>query len=298
MLDPKLLEALQAVVECGGFEKAAQRLFLTQSAVSQRIKLLEERLGQPVVTRTSPIDTTVAGRRLLRHFHQLSLMEKDLLDTLQVTRTDSAFTMLAIGVNADSLAGWFLQAVKPFLKRHPVVLDLLMDDQDYTHELMRNGHVAGCVSTRAQAVQGSECRLLGHVRYLCLATPAFRDRFFSSGMTPEALSAAPAILYDRKKDDMHHQFLSGTLGFTGHFPAFALPTPEGFLDYTREGLAYSLQPELMLADDLDTGRLVDLCPGLWMDMPMYWHHWRIESNLISEIEETLVEFALAHLRQP
>ncbi len=297
MLDPKQLEALQAVVECGGFDKAAQRLFLTQSAISQRIKLLEERLGQPVVTRTTPIETTVTGRRLLRHFHQLSLMEKDLLDTLQVTRTASDFTMLAIGINADSLAGWFLQAVKPFLKTRPVVLDLLMDDQDYTHELMRNGHVAGCVSTRAQAVQGSECRLLGHVRYLCLSTPAFRETFFPEGLTHEALAAAPAILYDRKKDDMHHQFLSRTLGFEGSFPAFALPSPEGFLDYTREGLAYSLQPELMLGDDLESGRLVDLCPGQWLDMPMYWHHWRIESTLIHEIEQTLVDFALTHLRQ-
>ncbi|MBF3116153.1 LysR family transcriptional regulator, partial [Pseudomonas aeruginosa] len=54
LFDYKLLAALAAVVEQGGFERAAQALGLSQSAVSQRIKLLEARVGQPVLVRETP----------------------------------------------------------------------------------------------------------------------------------------------------------------------------------------------------------------------------------------------------
>ena len=64
MFDYKLLAALAAVVEQGGFERAAQLLGLSQSAVSQRIKLLEARVGQPVLLRAAPPAPTEIGRRL------------------------------------------------------------------------------------------------------------------------------------------------------------------------------------------------------------------------------------------
>lgn len=297
MLEPKLLEALQAVVECGGFDKAAKRLFLTQSAVSQRIKQLEENLGQPVVTRTSPLEPTLPGQRLLRYYHQISLMEQDLLEILPSSHEAStAFTTLTLGVNADSLACWFLQAMKPFLKQQRIVLDVLVEDQDHTHTLMRNGQVTGCISTRSQAIQGSECLFLGHMRYLCLASDEFRNRYFPHGVTHTALAHAPAILFDRKKDDMHHQFLNTFFSYQGSFPAFILPTPQGFVDYTREGLAYSLLPQLILSNEIQNGQLVDLCPGKWVDLPLYWHHWRFESTLLHTLQTQLLAFAQQHLR--
>ena len=60
-MDYKLLKALAAVLDAGGFEKAAQHLNLTQSAVSQRIRLLEDQIGAILLTRTSPPVATEAG---------------------------------------------------------------------------------------------------------------------------------------------------------------------------------------------------------------------------------------------
>ena len=65
MFDYKLLAALAAVVEQAGFERAAQALGLSQSAISQRIKLLEARVGQPVLLRDTPPRPTELGQRLL-----------------------------------------------------------------------------------------------------------------------------------------------------------------------------------------------------------------------------------------
>ena len=71
MLDYKLLQALATVIECDGFERAGEQLGLSQSAISQRIKSLEVRLGQPVLIRHPRLAPTPAGQRLLNHVQQV-----------------------------------------------------------------------------------------------------------------------------------------------------------------------------------------------------------------------------------
>ena len=61
MLDAKPLDALEAIVRAGSFELAAQWLCITPSAVSQRIRQLEEQLGQTVLVRSQPVRPTPAG---------------------------------------------------------------------------------------------------------------------------------------------------------------------------------------------------------------------------------------------
>lgn len=296
MLEPKLLQALAAVVENGGFDKAAKALFLTQSAVSQRIKQLEERLGQPVVTRTTPVDATPHGRRLIQHFRQLALMEAELMEALQVGDGLAGFSTLAVAVNADSLATWFLDAARPALEETRLLLDIRVDDQEHTHELLRSGHVSGCVSSRSQTIQGGDSHYLGSMRYLCLATPGFIARHFSEGIDHATLSAAPALLYDRK-DSLHQVFLQQQLAFTLSFPALTLPSVQGFLDYAIAGLAYGLIPEGLAGPALDDGRLVDLTPGKYLDVPLYWHHWQMEAALARRLTTTIVEQGRRVLRQ-
>ncbi|MCA1928414.1 LysR family transcriptional regulator, partial [Rheinheimera sp.] len=75
MIDYRLLQALAAVTEQGGFEKAAATLHLTQSAISRRIKQLESLLGQPVLMRGSPPMPTATGQLLLNHLQQVRQME-------------------------------------------------------------------------------------------------------------------------------------------------------------------------------------------------------------------------------
>jgi LysR family transcriptional regulator (chromosome initiation inhibitor) len=294
MLDPKQLEALAAVVESGGFDKAAQRLFITQSAVSQRIRQLEDLLGQPVVTRTTPVGTTPVGRRLLQHYHQVSLLETELLEGLQPASQPAAWTRIAVGVNNDSLATWFQEAVAPVLREHKLLLDVMLDDQDYTLELMRQGHALGCVSTRARPIQGGECQPLGIMRYHCLATPAFAGRYFPEGLNAESLAQAPAIVFS-EKDNLHSEFLAMAAAYQGDYPRLTLPLPHSFIEGTRLGLAYSLIPESMVTSALRTGELVNLCPDTHIDLTLYWHHWRSESKLMRELTEALAKGAQNNL---
>ncbi len=60
MFDYKLIEAVAMVAREGGFDKAARAIHITQSAVSQRVKLLEELTGQVLIARTAPPRATPA----------------------------------------------------------------------------------------------------------------------------------------------------------------------------------------------------------------------------------------------
>jgi len=151
MLDYKLIEALARVAQDGGFDKAASTLYITQSAVSQRVKLLEEQMGQILLARTTPPRLTAAGRNLLKHYLQVKRLEEDLFNELE-KNVDRGYTSIAVGLNADSLATWFLEAIESFVLNEGILLDIRVDDQEQTHRLLKNGDVVGCISTRDQTL--------------------------------------------------------------------------------------------------------------------------------------------------
>ncbi len=111
-----LLETLAVVVEAGTFDAAAQRLNVTPSAVSQRIKVLEQELGRVLVVRSKPVRPTESGEALVRLARQLSLLEHDAAAALRLEGDEPddgrpAFASIPIAVNADSLATWILPAL-------------------------------------------------------------------------------------------------------------------------------------------------------------------------------------------
>src|ERR1700761_7955876 len=70
--DPVLLRAFVAVQETGGFTRAAQRLHLTQSAISHQIRKLEEQVGRPLLYRTTrSLTLTEDGEEFLQHATQI-----------------------------------------------------------------------------------------------------------------------------------------------------------------------------------------------------------------------------------
>lgn len=98
--DYRTLQALDAVIRERGFERAAQKLCITQSAVSQRIKQLENMFGQPLLVRTVPPRPTEQGQKLLALLRQVELLEEEWLGDEQ---TGSTPLLLSLAVNADSL---------------------------------------------------------------------------------------------------------------------------------------------------------------------------------------------------
>lgn len=292
MLDYKLLAALAAVVEQGGFERAANRLGLSQSAVSQRVKLLEARIGQPVLVRATPPAPTDIGRRLLNHVQQVRLLERDL--TRQVPALDDAVPeRLRLAINADSLATWWPSAVSGFCSHQNVLLELVVEDQEVGLKRMRAGEVAGCVCAAERPVAGANSVALGAMPYLAVASPAFIKQYFADGVSADVLPQAPAIVFGAD-DLLQHRYLAA-LGVTGSFAHHLCPSSEGFVRLLESGLGWGMVPELQVRDELAQGTLVELIPGSAINVPLYWHYWRNGGHLLAGLTQHLCREALEAL---
>ncbi len=283
MLDYKLLHALATVVECGGFERAGDELGLSQSAVSQRIKALEVRLGQPVLVRHPHLTPTPAGQRLLTHYQQVQLLERDLRGSLP-TLGDQA-PRLRIAINADSLVTWWAEAVATICQQEGLLLDLVIEDQDVGLKRLRDGDVAACLCAAPQPIAGARCVALGEMRYHPLATPAYVERYFADGPTMENFQRAPAIVFG-PHDQLQHRFMA-LFDFNGPFPYHLCPSSEGFVRLAAAGIGYGMMPHLQTRELMKSGHLVSVAPGHSLSVPLYWHFWRHSGELIQRLTQRL-----------
>jgi LysR family transcriptional regulator, chromosome initiation inhibitor len=163
--DPDALECLAAIVEEGGFERAAQRLSITQSAVSQRLRALEAQVGTVLIVRSRPLKATQAGQLLLKHTKMMRLLRADLERDLKELAPSSLGgsreeERISIAINADSIATWALGALSK-LAIEGLPLEIITDDQDFTQEWLRSGQVLGCVTTLKLALRGCKVVPLG-----------------------------------------------------------------------------------------------------------------------------------------
>ena len=290
MLDYKLIEAMAAVFNEGGFDKAARLLHLTQSAVSQRVKLLEEQAGQVLLVRSTPPALTPAGRRMLGHYLKVKKLEDELSG--EFTSTDKkGFASLTIGVNADSLATWFPEAISDYLRDEKVTLDIRTDDQEQTHRMLKDGEVSGCISARRNAMQGCRVVYLGRMDYRIFATPTFAERWFPDGFTLKRVSVAPALIFNRK-DDLHNKLFMQALGkIPAPLPMHYLPSSEKFADFIASGYAYGMLPDQQSRPLEKSGMITNLTPDCKVAVRLYWHCWNLESRILKDLSRTLASHA-------
>ncbi|MCB5176366.1 MULTISPECIES: LysR family transcriptional regulator ArgP [Microvirga] len=291
MLDYAHLSALAAVVRTGSFERAAQQLNVTPSAVSQRVKLLEERLGVVLVVRGQPCTATAAGQRLCRHVEQVALLESSLHQSLPGFQPENRSVTLRMAVNADSLATWFVAAMA---KTDGYLFDLVLDDQDYSAEWLRRGEVVAAVTAHGRPIQGCDCRALGALRYVATASPDFVRRWFPDGVDAEAAERAPCMVFNQK-DRLQGLWLRQALGSDPRPPVHWLPSSQAFIDAALAGIGWGMNPEPLVADHLRDGRLVALKPDQPLDVPLFWQQSRIADALLREVTRAVLQAARATL---
>ncbi|WP_439379466.1 LysR family transcriptional regulator ArgP [Amycolatopsis lexingtonensis] len=283
------VRTLLAVVDEQSFDAAAAVLHVTPSAVSQRIKSLEQRTGRVLLLRTKPIQLTSSGQVLIRFARSLAQLEHDALTELGL---GSSVRTLSIAVNADSLATWFL----PALAKVPdgICFDLQREDQDHTAALLREGLVMAAVTASPQPIQGCTSTRLGRMRYRAMASPAFIDRWLSDAPLPSALPNAPVIVFDRK-DDLQDRFLrSLTRRRSFTLVRHHIPASESFVDAVTAGLGWGMVPELQSAPRGVS--LVDLAPDRPLDVPLHWQQWKLDSPALATVAEAVAQGTRESLR--
>lgn len=293
--DPAALECLAAIVEEGGFDRAAQRLSITQSAVSQRLRALEAQVGTVLIVRSRPLKPTSAGHLLLKHTKQMRLLRADLERDLRELAPSSAGgardeERISIAVNADSIATWVLPALDA-LVREGLPMEIITDDQDFTHEWLREGQVLGCVTTVKQALRGCKVVPLGAMDYIAVAQAGYARANCPKGLTQHNFRDLPFVAFNRK-DDMQSEFVGKAFGLKRvTLNQLFVPSSEGQMRAVLAGWGVSVVPELLARRLIEQEQLVNIAPQATLPIQLYWHCWNLASEVLDQLSAALTNAA-------
>jgi LysR family transcriptional regulator (chromosome initiation inhibitor) len=286
--DYRALGVLDAVASAGSFDQAALLLGSDPGEVAEQVKALEDTLGRLLVVRGLPCAPTGMGQRLIAHYRQVRLLEAAL--DIDLGR-DASLPDIRLAIDPDSLSSWFAQVLAPLLTPARWQLELRAAEPAEALALVRDAMVLGCV-TQGDPVGladggdgGPSSTALGSLRYLCVATPAFAARWFGDGWTVDAVQLATAAVRTRA---LLARFIAAQLQYTGAWPHHTVPQPA---ELVMAGGAYGLLPAPAVHGALAQGLLVDLAPGRWLDVPLTWHAWNLDTPATRALAEHVIATA-------
>ncbi|WP_435746759.1 LysR family transcriptional regulator ArgP [Microbacterium sp. PMB16] len=278
-IDPELAATVAAVADEGTLDAASRRLRITPSAVSQRLKTLEQQLGRILVVRSKPATLTEAGEAVVRLARQIALLEHDALSRVGIDDGGGAQRIsVPLAVNADSMATWFLAPLARLSAAHGIDFDLHRDDQNFTARLLESGAVMAAVTSEETPVAGCTVAPLGVLEYQAFAEPGFAERWFSAGVTAEALVAAPFVDFDRR-DTLQHEWLRAQDVAHQGVPRHYVPASHDYALAVELGLGWGMLPRLQRSMGL-----VSL-GGPTLRVKLHWQQWNLRSDLLDTIAE-------------
>lgn len=294
MFDYSFLAALLAVAREGSFERAARLLGVTSSAISQRIKQLEDRIGCVVLVRGAPCRPTIVGEVLCRHLEQVMLLEQDLRRVLPGLTQETRPALLRMGVDADSLSTWLIPALADFAGLSPSALEIILDDESQTLDRLRTGAIRAAVTRQPRSINGYDHAALGQLRYRAVASPVFAERYFPHGVMHKSLTMTP-LLRLSGGDLMPMQWMHKFGKRWNWPPNHRLATRQAVLEATLAGMGWSLIPVEWLERPLAEGALVTLAPNTDLLVPLYWHATRLAVPTLMRLTSVIAAAATARL---
>lgn len=299
MLDYALLEALLAVEREGSFEGAARSLGITSSAISQRIKLLEQRIGAITVNRQVPVTPTEFGMSLCRHTERVMFLEHSIIkeNENQFLSYQTSKKHLKILVNDDSLSSWFIDVLQAEANcKNPFLYELEIADQDHSLGKMKTGSALAAISSSKKATQGFRSTYLGDHVYRATASEAFYQRYFAGGVNLETVQAAPALRYS-SHDDLQKQWFLQAFHSDAKLNGYILPSVETLVSACLKGIAWGLNLDIRVDEHIRSGKLVELIPGEVLYKPLYWHCSLAVYDQMKGLTDKVVSAAKIHLHQ-
>ena len=290
MFTDPLLAALEAIHRRGSFDLAASNLGITPSAVSQRLKSLEERMGCVLIRRGQPCTATAPGLRLIRHHDEVALLQSQLSQDLPQLNTGPV--PIRIAVNADSLATWVIAALAA---TEGLLFDLVIDDQDYSQDWLKRGEVSAAITSHPGPLQGCDTIPLGALRYHATASPGYVAKWLPHGATKAALASAPALTFS-DKDRLQGAWLGAQFGPAFAFPTHRMASAHAFVDAALAGLGWGMNPEPLIARHLAQGTLTELIPDTPLDVPLYWQYSRLTAPALAPLTRAMQKAATGILR--
>jgi len=285
MMDYKALTSLHAVLKFQSFDKAAQFLNLTQSAVSQNIKRLEQECGQPLLIRARPVMATALGEQLLAHFNKVTMLEEGLRESIE---GNQAHQPISIAVNNDTLATWFIQVVSDFSALDDTKLHIKAADQNQTRALLQTGQVVACLSQIGTPVAGGGSVFLGYMNYELVATPGFIEEYLKGDLSAESILQSPALIYD-EHDELWPRYQNECLETSVNLNySHWYPSSHGFVELVMGGTVCALVPSVQIKEKIKSKKLVSLLPNKRLALPLYWHWYKLNSPVLDRLTKVII----------
>lgn len=283
------LEAFVRVAEDGSFTRAADRLEVAKTVVSDRVARLERRLGAQLLRRTTRrLTLTDVGETFLVRAQRLlgDLEEAESAAQAQQTALSGRLKVAApLSFGVHQLG----PLVASFMAAHPgVVVDLDLNDR-------RSDVVAEGIDV-ALRIGGLDdgalvARRLARIHHLVAATPAFWDAHGRPG-TPADLARLPALVYSGAPRTWRVKTPAGALETVPLSPRLSASNGDVLRDAALAGLGLIIEPSFIVGDAVRRGALEPvLTDHTWSNIHLHalWAPRRQLSTRVRTFVDVLAE---------
>lgn len=281
-MDYESIKTLESVIRNQNFERAAKELFVTQSAISQRINQMEVEFGQRLLIRDMPYRATEIGEKILSHYRKVQSLEQE----LDLDSSKDIKPTIRISMNVDSLEIWFRKVLQNPDIAKLMNLEITIDDEKYTLDYLKSGRVDVSIGIVKTPVSNHECTKLGDMTYVLVASPEFKKQFISKDIENLDFSKIPAIVFN-ERDDLHTQYLKKYFHFSGSYPKTSVPSVNGIKSALISGFGYGLQPLMDIQKELKSKELVLLDRKNSFQRELYIHHWNYQTPALKKLIATI-----------
>lgn len=254
----ELYKVFYYVASSLSFSEASRHLYISQSAVSQSIKLLEKKFGVSLFTRsTKKVRLTPEGETLFRHIEPaMNLIQRG--ENIVLESGSQGGIQLRIGAS-DTICRYFLL---PYLNRfhnlYPSVhIKVTNQTSPKCTELLQNGVVDFIVvnTPPSHAPQGFHTESIHHFRDYFIASSLHYKTLMDQKLTVQELTAYPILMLDHKtstSEYLHSFFQEHQLDLV---PEIELGSNDLLIDLARIGLGIAFVPEFCIPKDSDLFRI-------------------------------------------
>ncbi len=281
-LDVESLRAFRAVVDCGSITKAASQLNLTQSAVSWKMKRLEERLGSPLFLRDGrDLALTELGVELLVHAEQIVTAHDDAVDSLQRSQLEGT---VRLGINDELEVDEVALLLARFQRRHPMVrLRVRMGLSGPIAQLVSGGDLDLALIQVLEPKSRDQVLWVEELRWI--ASPTY---------APDMSEALPLVTFGPNSNYRDLMVDALRASDIEHYIAFESESSAGVRSAVAAGFGVALINERGVTGECPSWEV----PGLRVDLPAASFVVRVNSRSRTTAVRTLVDEIHASLHVP
>lgn len=261
--------AFYEVAKAQSFSKAAENLFVTQSAISQRIHALENDLESTLIIRNkNSISLTETGERLLQHAKTVFDLEEEFLENYQ--STDEIKGTVRICAFSSVLRSLIIPKLSPFLRNNPgVQIEFISDEMVNIPEYLKSARADFIILDYHLNKSGINEIVLGQEEYVVIESKKFqcpKDIYLDHG--PHDNATESFFFSQGKKDFKYRRTFMGDV--------------YGIIDGVKQGIGRAVMSKHLVDNDL---KIIKGYKAYRRDITLHY----VESSYYTRLQKELIK---------